>query len=221
MKITRINWISLLFVGAMFGLAAWFYPAMPDPMPSHWNAAGEVDDWMPKPWGVLLLPLVTLGLWALFAVLPSISPKGFRLDAARRAYDIIWFVMVLFMGTVQLMTYLEALERGGPGVEQIIPLMTGALFILIGNYLSKFPRNFFVGIRTPWTLASDEVWNRTHRLGGWVFILAGLVLAISAFFPGAMPVFIGVVVLAALVPVAYSFWLYRRLHGFGPEADEP
>jgi uncharacterized membrane protein len=128
--------------------------------------------------------------------------------------------MILFMGAVQLMTYLEALGRGGPGVEQIIPLMTGGLFILIGNYLSKFPRNFFVGIRTPWTLASDEVWNRTHRLGGWVFILAGLVLAATAFFPGAMPVVIVVVVVAALVPVLYSLWLYRRLHGFEPEQQE-
>jgi uncharacterized membrane protein len=219
-KITRINWISLLFLVGMFGLAAWFYPLLPDPMPIHWNAAGEADDWTPKPWGVIILPLVTLGLWVLFAVLPLISPKGFRLDAARRAYDIIWFVMILFMGAVQLMTYLEALGRGGPGVEQIIPLMTGGLFILIGNYLSKFPRNFFVGIRTPWTLASDEVWNRTHRLGGWVFILAGLVLAAAAFFPGAMPVFIVVVVVAALVPVLYSLWLYRRLHGFEPEEQE-
>lgn len=219
MKITRINWISLLFLVGLFGLAAWFYPALPDPVPTHWNAAGEADDWTPKPWGVIILPLVTLGLWIMFAILPLISPKGFRLDSARRAYDIIWFVMVLFMGMVQLMTYLEALGRGGPGVEQIIPLMTGGLFILIGNYLSKFPRNFFVGIRTPWTLASEEVWNRTHRLGGWVFIVAGLLLAIAAFFPNAMGVFIAVIIVVALVPVVYSLWLYRRLHGFGPDPE--
>jgi uncharacterized membrane protein len=219
-KITRINWISLLFLAGMFGLAAWYYPTLPDPMPSHWNAAGEVDDWMPKPWGVFILPLVALGLWIIFAVLPLISPKGFRLEPARRAYDIIWFVMVLFMGVVQLMTYLEALGQGGPGVERIVPLMTGGLFILIGNYLGKFPRNFFVGIRTPWTLASEQVWNRTHRLGAWVFMLAGVLLAISSFFPNAMPLFIGVVLVTALVPVLYSLWLYRRLHGFEAEPED-
>ena len=69
MTITRLNWISLLFLVAMFGLAAWFYPSLPDPMPSHWNAAGEVDDWMPMPWGALIIPLVTAGLWLMFAVI--------------------------------------------------------------------------------------------------------------------------------------------------------
>jgi uncharacterized membrane protein len=212
--INRINWISFVLVGVMFGVAAWVYPMLPDPMPSHWNAAGEVDDWMSKPWGALVMPLVALGSWVMFLVLPLISPKGFRLDAARRAYDIIWFVMILFLGAVQGVVYLEALGRGGPGVEQIVPLMTGGLFILIGNYLTKFPKNFFVGIRTPWTLASDEVWNRTHRLGSWMFIGAGVLIAASAFLPGAMNVLIVAVIVAAFVPVLYSLWLYRRLHGF-------
>ena len=102
MTINRINWISFVLVGVMFGVAAWVYPMLPDPMPSHWNAAGEVDDWMSKPWGALVMPLVALGSWGalvmplvalgswvMFLVLPLISPKGFRLDAARRAYDII------------------------------------------------------------------------------------------------------------------------------------
>ncbi len=199
MTINRINWISLVLVGVMFAVAAWVYPMLPDPVPSHWNVAGEVDGWMPKPWGVLVMPLVALGLWVMFAVLPFISPKGFRLEPARRAYDIIWFVMILFLGAVQGIVYLEALGRGGPGVEQIVPLMTGGLFILIGNYLNKFPKNFFVGIRTPWTLASDEVWNRTHRLGSWIFIAAGVLIAASAFLPGAMNVLIVVVVVVALV----------------------
>lgn len=219
MTITRLNWISLVFLIAMFGLAAWFYPSLPDPMPSHWNAAGEVDDWIAMPWGALIIPLVTAPMWLMFAVLPSISPKGFRLDVARKAYDVIWFVMILFMGAVQLTTYREALGRGGPGMEQIIPLMTGGLFILIGNYLNKFPRNFFVGIRTPWTLASEEVWNRTHRLGSWVFMLAGLLIALTAFLPNAMNAMIAAVVLVALLPVAYSFWLYRRLHGFETQEE--
>ena len=218
MTITRLNWLSLVFLLAMFGLAAWFYPDLPDPMPSHWNADGEVDDWMPLPWGALIIPLVTAALWLMFAVLPAISPKGFRLDAARRAYDIIWFVLMLFMGAIQLTTYLEAMGRGGPGVEQIVPFMVGGLFILIGNYLNKFPRNFFVGIRTPWTLASDEVWNRTHRLGSWVFIIVGLLIALTAFLPNAMTLFIPAVIVVALVPVFYSLWLYKRLEGF--EAQE-
>ena len=79
MTITRINWISLVLVGVMFAVAAWVYPMLPDPVPSHWNMAGEVDDWMPKPWGVLVMPLVALGLWVMFAVLPLISPTQMTL----------------------------------------------------------------------------------------------------------------------------------------------
>jgi len=219
MKITRLNLISLGAVAIMALLAGWLYSSLPDPMPSHWNIAGEVDGWMPKPWGVWVLPLVGLGLWVLFAILPLISPKGFRLEPARRAYDIVWFVMILFLGGVQAATYLEALGREGPGVEQVVPLMTGGLFLLVGNYLGKFPRNFFVGIRTPWTLASEPVWNRTHRFAGWVFMVAGVLIALSAFFPKALPLLIGTVVLAALTPIVYSFVLYRRLEGFDASGD--
>lgn len=220
MKITRLNWIGLGLLAAMAAVAAWLYPALPDPMPSHWNMAGEVDDWMPKPWGVWLFPAISAGLWLMFAVLPIISPKGFRLDAARRAYDIVWFVMLLFMAAVQGVVYLQALGHDGPRMEQVIPLMTGGLFILIGNYLNKFPRNFFVGIRTPWTLASEEVWNRTHRLGSWSFMVAGALIAASAFLPHAMTILIVGVMVAALLPVVYSLVLYRRLHGFGESGKQ-
>lgn len=218
MKISRLNVISLAAVGAMVALATLFYPSLPDPMPSHWNLAGEVDGWLPKPWGVWVFPLVGTAMWGLFALLPMISPKGFRLEPARRAYDIIWFVMICFMGGVQLAVFLQALGHGGPGIELVVPLMTGGLFVLVGNYLSKFPRNFFVGIRTPWTLASEEVWNRTHRVGGWIFMGAGVLIALSPFVHFAMPLLVTAVIIAALVPVLYSYLLYRRLEGFNGEA---
>ena len=100
------------------------------------------------------------------------------------------------------------------------PMQVGLLFVVIGNFLGKVRKNFFIGIRTPWTLASDEVWSRTHRLGGWMFVAGGIVMIVGAF--AGLPVLgvIAVVLAIALYPVLHSFLLYRRLEGFSAEADD-
>jgi len=213
----RLNWLAFAVVLGMVLAALAFAARLPDPVPTHWNMAGEVDGWTPKPWGVWLFPALAAGLLALFQMLPVISPRGFRLEAGRRAYDIVVFAVLAFLAAVQVLVYLVALGRG-PGVEKAVPLLIGFLFIVLGNYLGKFPKNFFVGIRTPWTLASDEVWNRTHRLAGWTFMLAGLVMLASVFIPSTRGLMIAAIAVAAGVPVVYSLWLYRKLHGF--EADK-
>lgn len=215
--ISRLNLLALGLVALSAVLAFAFGPSLPDPVPTHWNAAGEVDGWTAKPLGVWLFPLVAGSLWLLFLFLPVISPRGFRLDTARRTYDIVRVAMMGFLLAVQGITYAAALDIG-PGVNLSVPLLVGLLFVVLGNYLGKFPKNFFVGVRTPWTLASDEVWNRTHRLAGWTFTAAGFAMVgIALLAPRAIEWFIGVVVVAAVVPIAYSFLLYRRLHGFGAD----
>jgi uncharacterized membrane protein len=218
MKVTSLNGVSIALAIVMFGIAAWFYPQLPDPVPTHWNAAGAVDDWTAKPWGVLIFPVVTVGLLALLLVLPAISPRGFRLDSARRVYDIVIFIVVAFMAVVQVYSYRSAIS-GGSELVVAVPLMVGLLFMALGNYLGKFPKNFFVGIRTPWTLASDVVWARTHRLAGWLFILAGLAIVVGAFFGSPPWLMITAIATAAAIPVVYSLIIYRRLEGFRPDDD--
>lgn len=218
MKLTRMNVVTLVLALAGFAVAAWYYPALPDPVPTHWNAAGEVDGWTDKPWGVWVLPLVTLGLAAVMLVLPVISPKGFRLDAARRAYDIVLFTLVAFMLAIEVFAFRAALHGGG-GLAQVVPVMVGFLLIALGNYLGKFPKNFFVGIRTPWTLASDQVWNRTHRLAGYLFMAAGAGVVLTGFLQTPGWLLIAIVLPAALIPALYSLLLYRKLHGFSGEPD--
>jgi uncharacterized membrane protein len=218
MNVSRLNWITIAVTVAAVVMAAWFYPQLPDPVPTHWNGSGEVDGWTAKPWGVWLFPAIIASITAVLLVLPVISPRGFRLDSARRAYDIVLFSLVMFLIVVMIISFWTALK---PGQEMgdFIPALIGGLFVLLGNYLGKFPKNFFVGIRTPWTLASDYVWNQTHRLAGWTFIAGGLLAIFSTLLGGPAWIFVSTILVAAFTPVIYSFWLYRKEIGFSAKDD--
>jgi uncharacterized membrane protein len=197
-------------------VSIYLYPSLPEQIPTHWNLAGEVDDYTPKFWGVLILPLAAAFVFLVMKLIPVISPKGFRTDQFQGVINIFTVTLVGFMSAVALLVLLAATGRD-VHVNEVVFAGVGLLFIVLGNYLGKVRKNFFIGIRTPWTLASDEVWSRTHRLGGWVFVLIGFFLFINAFiqFPEAW--LIGAIVLVALVPVVYSFVIYRNLEGFEEE----
>lgn len=206
---------SLVLFLLMCVVAAWQYPALPDPVPTHWNLAGEADGFTPKPWGVLVYPVILLVIWGIFKLIPVISPKGFRLDSFMPVVRVIQLAM---MGcfTVVGIAALTA-PGGGVNVGLIITVSMGLLLIIIGNYLGKVRRNFFIGVRTPWTLASEEVWYRTHRLAGYLFVGAGVLMTFGAVGELGFWIAFGAVLVAALFPVLYSLWLYRRIEGFGPE----
>lgn len=218
MNTRTANWLSLAFIVAVAALAAVLWPQLPDPMPSHWNAAGEVDDTMAKLPGTLLLVALPVFIVIVFRLIPAISPKGFRTDQFMGVVNFLQFVTVLFTAVVSVVVFLAAI-----GKDIDMPLIvisgTGLLLIAIGNQLGKVRKNFFIGIRTPWTLASDEVWARTHRLGGWMMVLAGAVMLVGGLF-GLDPVYTVLpVVVLVLVPVVYSYFAYRQIEGFAPEAD--
>jgi immunity protein, SdpI family len=207
--------LGLAFVVGTFVLAAVFYPSLPDPMPTHWNARGIVDGFSPKPWGPLILPIATAVLWAVFAALPAVSPRGFRLEPFMRVYEIVVVVVVAFMFVLNAVALLAA--SGRPvDLPRTLTIAMGALMATLGNFMGKMTRNFFVGIRTPWTLASDEVWLRTHRFGAKLFVAVGL-LTIAAGVAGVSGPgwIVGPVAVAAVLSVVYSYVVYRRLEGFG------
>jgi uncharacterized membrane protein len=220
MKTRTANILSFAFIAAACAVAVVLYPALPEQIPTHWNAAGEVDDYTAKPWGVVVFPLIAAGVWALFRVIPLISPKGFRTGEFTDVINLLQTTIVGFTSGITVVVLLEAVGID-MYVDNVVPIAAGLLLVVIGNYLSKVRKNFFIGIRTPWTLASDEVWYRTHRLGGRMFVVAGLVLMASAFFEQFALVMALVVVVAALVPVVYSYLLYRRVEGFSDsETDD-
>lgn len=199
---------------AVWSLAAYLYPSLPDPMPVHWNLDGEVDGYSTRLWGIAVLCLLPLGVFLLLRVLPSISPQGFRMDRFERALDMIVLAITLAISGLVALALLAA-AGGDVPTGTLRPLILGGLFVVIGNFLGKVQRNFFVGIRTPWTLASDEVWARTHRVGAWLFVLAGVAICATALEPRwFLRVLVAAIGGAAILSVAYSFVVYRRLHGF-------
>jgi uncharacterized membrane protein len=215
MTIRTGHTVGALLTAAVFAATAALYQRLPDPMPSHWNARGLVDGWLPKPWGPFLIPLVMLGLLGLLAILPRVSPRRFEVDRFAGVYATLEIAVLLFLAAIAA-TLLWAALGHPQAVVRAVPAACGLLFVVLGNYLGKVTKNFFVGIRTPWTLASDEVWLRTHRLGGKLFVAAGLVTLASAPTGHALPVMLTATLAAAGVSVAYSYWAYRHLEGFHP-----
>lgn len=216
MSFKQIVFTGLMFVIMAFAAALWFYPQLPNPMPSHWDAAGHINGYLPKSWGAFLLPLIMLVIWILLTVLPRIAPKGYRLDSFLAVYGIVNLAALGMFLLITIATLFTARGAHLP-IQRIAPLLAGLLMMVIGNYLGKFRKNFFAGIRTPWTLASDEVWTRTHRLGGWFFVAGGLVIAATALIAPAEaePVLqVGTVLLCVAIPYAGSYFIYRRVEGF-------
>lgn len=210
MMLDRGQVLGLLFVVASLALTAAVYPRLPDPVPTHWSFEMEPDGFTPKPWGAFL-PAGMLGAaWLLFVVLPRISPRGFRFESFSRVWRILQPTLMGFFFLVTSLILATAAGARMP-LERALGAAMGVMLIVLGNFMGKLTKNFFIGIRTPWTIASDEVWLRTHRLGGKLFVLAGVALFAAAAAGVGMVVAIGAVVAAALISAVYSYVLYRRL----------
>jgi len=214
----RADIISTLFIIATLVVAAILYPSLPEMIPTHWNAQGEIDGYMKKPGGVLMMPAMALITFIIMKIIPVISPKGFRTD---KFSDVIGVLQVTLVGFMSIVAILVLLEAHGLNVliNEVIIAGVGLLFVVIGNYLGKVRKNFFIGIRTPWTLASDEVWNRTHRMGGKLFMLSGVIIWLGALLRLPLTWTVGVAVGLVLIPVVSSYFLYRQIEGFESDGD--
>ncbi len=201
--------IAALIIVVMLIATVVVYPDLPSRIPAHWNFRGEVDRYGDK-WEVFLMPALMVGIVILFAVLPWLSPKRFEVDTFRSTYLYIMLVVVAFIAYDQALMFWAALSKPLDMNRAVM----GALFLLLallGNVLSKVRRNFYIGVRTPWTLASEKVWDATHRFAAKMFVLAGL-LGLLSLAVTARPV-AGLVILAAaaLASVLYSLVYYKRL----------
>lgn len=221
MKPARTLIVSIVFVAIAIGVAAWLWPHMPPRVPDHWDADGQPNGYASRFWAVAIWPLLILGLALLAALLPRISPRRFGMESFAGIYAAL---MLVIQGVVLVLGIAAMLAGAGHAVPMatVAPLSVGVLLVVLGNYMGKLRRNFFVGIRSPWTLASEAVWERTHRLAGWVYVLAGVAMVVLAL-AGAMSGWVlAAVVVVLLIPHACSYFIYRRLEGrHSSEGDVP
>jgi uncharacterized membrane protein len=201
--------VILLLAGAL-GASLALYSALPDRMPTHWNLRGQVDGWGAKSFAAFLLPGVMLLLLLLLVGGEWISPVNFKIEPFRSSYNYLMVICAALMGFLHALILLAGLDPA----RDLGRWMVGGFFLFfawLGNLLGKTRRNFWIGIRTPWTLASDAVWNATHRLGARILYGVGLAGALLVA-AGLSLVFCFCLLMAGLlVPVVYSFWLSKKL----------
>lgn len=205
------KWIPLLIVVAAFVATAVVYPKLPASIPTHWNLSGQPDKWSGRFWGAWLMPVFILGAWALFRILPAIDPRGGNYVKFGGAFEGIVTAVMLFMLALHIVVLRAAL--GHPSdMRRVVPIGIGLLFLVIGNLLPRARPNWFVGIRTPWTLSSDRVWEKTHRLGGRVFVVAGILMVLAGILAvrWAHVVAFTVLLVSVAVILVYSYLEWKR-----------
>lgn len=201
--------IALIAIAVIAGVVLW--NQLPEQMASHWNINDQVDGSMPKFWGVFMMPVIALGMLALFLAVPNIDPLKANIAQFRKSFNLFIVLMIAFMLYIHKLTMAWNLGFTNFKMSAAILPFIGILFIAIGFMLKKARRNFFIGIRTPWTLSSDSVWNKTHQLGSILFMASGALTFIGGFLGGMIAfrmMFIPLIG-STLFLVIYSYVLYR------------
>ena len=193
-----------------FVIGAYLWPKMPEKMASHWNVAGQVNGYVPKFWGLFLMPFISIGLFLLFILIPKIDPMKENVEKIRKYFDGFTVLMMLFLFYIYLLTIFWNLgDRFN--MSQLIAPAFGILFYYCGVLIENTKRNWFIGIKTPWTLSSDSVWDKTHKLGGKLFKIAGVLNFLGLIFPVYAFFFIFFPVMAvAIYTIFYSYFEYQK-----------
>jgi uncharacterized membrane protein len=211
-RTSRTVWL-IAAVAVLVALIA--FPYLPDPMPTHWGLSGAPNGWSPKWFGTFLMPGMIVLFAILFPVLQRIDPKREQYALFQKPWMAIQIALAAFFLFMEALMYYAALVPShndivGTGVTAGI----GVLFIVLGNYMGKIRQNWFIGLRTPWTLEDPEVWQKSQRLGGWMFVLGGiaiLIISLTIRTPLALFItFMSVVLAISIVPIAYSYMLAQR-----------
>lgn len=208
------NRIMLVSIGLMLVIAAILYPSLPEELPRQWGFDGQVNSTWHKFYAVLIAPIVSLGIWILTYILPKIDPNRESYEKFGKSYMRFRVSLVLFFLGMHIITLTQY-----DNADVIIRVITFGISIVIavlGNEMGRFRQTWFVGIRTPWTLADERVWKRTHRVGGRYFFGVGIICMIAAlilpttFF---IPIFVTSLLAISLGTSAYSYFLYRKING--------
>ena len=194
----------LTLLPILAGVVLW--NQLPEQMPTHWNAAGEVDGWSSKPFAVFGLPMILVAAQWLCVLATTTDPK--RQNHSEKIYHLVFWIIPVLSIVLHAVTYLTVLGVG-VRIEMVMPIFMGLLFVIIGNYLPKCKQSYTIGIKIPWTLNNEENWNKTHRLAGWVWVIGGIAIMLTGFFGGFVAFFV-ITLVMVLVPAIYSYLLHRK-----------
>jgi uncharacterized membrane protein len=209
MKMSTALALCLLCSAAVLAYTLTVYSGLPAQVPTHWNAAGKIDHCGPKS-TLFIMPGMTLFSVLMLVALPFLSPQKFTIDTFRSTFN---YIMVIISVMMAYLGFVIVYATANPGWDLTKPLCSGILLFmgLLGNSLGKVQKNFFVGIRTPWTLASDKVWIATHRIAARVMTIGGFLGAIAIWLGAPATVCIFTFVAVLFYPVIYSLFLYKKL----------
>jgi uncharacterized membrane protein len=208
------RWLPLLLIAVAIAFSLAVYSRLPERVPVHWGISGTPDRYGSRLEGAFLLPGIMAALLALLWWFPSRDPRAANIAKFRDSYDLIVASLMAFMTALHVLLLGSAL--GWPvNVTTVVLLGVGVLFVILGNVMPRARSNFIFGIRTPWTLSNEMVWSRSHRVGGFAMVAAGLVTIASAFVgePWGYIIAFASLMVAGIVPIVYSYLLWSRERG--------
>lgn len=201
---------QLVLAALAFGYSLYLYPRMPDRVPIHWNMYGQADGWGSKGSSLWFVPTMMLGMILLTLVLPKLSPKNYEIDRFGKTY--YWIMnLVSALFAVMHVIIVQASKGGHFEMQKLILAAIFGFFAAMGNVLGTVRRNYFVGIRTPWTLASEKVWEATHRQAAWLWFFGGLIGCLASILGLSFPIGMAFLLILAFIPVINSYFLYKKL----------
>lgn len=209
MKKAYVLAVAIILVGIAASL--YFYNSLPAMIANHWNAQGVANGFSSKFIGLSLVSFISIIILLLYIAIPYIDPLKENIKKFKKYYNLIFITLLLFLLYIHILTIVYNLGYTFNYSILIVPAV-GILFIILGVIIRNSERNWFVGIRTPWTLSSDVVWKRTHKLGGILFVVSGILALIGIFFSAHIIWFVLVpILLSALISIVYSYFLYRSV----------
>lgn len=205
----KMKYVFLGIAAISFAISLILFGRLPAEVPIHWSPSGEIDRYG-SPYFLLFTASLPFLMYALMEIIPRIDPRRDSYVKHQKIFHIVIFALMIFMMGIHWFSFLAAL---GYEVELIffMKIMIGVLFLIIGNYLPRIQHNYTFGIRTPWTLADENAWEKTHRVGGYGFFLLGILSILLALFPHELSfyLFIGLMLLFLAAIVVYSYLAYE------------
>ena len=210
------RWLPVSIIAGCWAFSLVVFSRLPERIPVHWDFSGDPNRYGSRIEGAFLMPTLMIALYLIMQWYPSRDPRSPNIAKFRGAYDTVVAATIAFLAVVHVLALGSAL---GWRVDMTTSVFVGvgALLIVLGNLLPLVRSNFIFGIRTPWTLSSETVWTRSHRVGGYAMVAAGLLTIVSAFFTRTVGVTVALVSIAVstLIPVVYSYVLWSKERG-GP-----